>query len=204
VAFENTGNDTAHNIYVMDTLSDHLDMNTLEVVAASAAMDIYSYNDGVNNIVKFDFPAIMLPDSSHPDFCHGLFFFKIKTKTGLADGTHIPNRVGIYFDYNDVVMTNTVTNIKGCPPVVVNGVAVISGYAKSVLYPNPGSNEVIIKTERGAYSSYTLCNSVGQEIMHGVINGTATQMNVKALPPGVYYVTLRGEQGREVLRFVKE
>jgi len=57
VNFENTGNDTAHNISVMDTLSDNLDPHTLNIEIASSVMNIAIINDGVHNIVKFDFQA---------------------------------------------------------------------------------------------------------------------------------------------------
>ncbi len=116
IGFENTGNDTAYNIYVLDTLSDNVDPGTLNIVAASAAMDIYKFTAGGHNIVKFDFPHINLLDSSHHNLCHGMLVYTVKTKTGLPDCTHIQGRAGIYFDENPVVMTNTVENITGPAP----------------------------------------------------------------------------------------
>lgn len=118
VHFENTGNDTAYNVHVMDTLPIYVDMKTLEMVYASAAMNVMSMTETGQNVVKFDFPNIKLWDSSHKDKNKGMFQFKVKVKNGLADGIDIPNRVGIYFDYNDVVMTNTVENIIGMSPIL--------------------------------------------------------------------------------------
>jgi hypothetical protein len=118
VRFENTGNDTAHNVYVLDTLSDNLDPATLEIEASSHAMNVTVLNDGVRNIAKFDFPNIKLLDSAHHGLNDGMFLFNIKARSTLADGDMIPNRVGIYFDYNPVVMTNTVTNIIGIAPIL--------------------------------------------------------------------------------------
>ena len=63
IRFQNTGNDTAHNISIMDTLSDNLDIRSLNMEIASSAMNIAILNDGVHNIAKFDFPNINLLDS---------------------------------------------------------------------------------------------------------------------------------------------
>ncbi len=125
VRFENTGNDTAHNIYVLDTLSDGLDPSTLEVEIASAAMNVSVINDGVRNIARFDFPNIKLLDSSYHNLCNGMFIFNIKAKDALVDGTEIKNRVGIYFDGNPVVMTNEVTNTIGVAPLTGSAFACI-------------------------------------------------------------------------------
>ncbi len=105
IHFENTGNDTAHNIYVLDTLPPQLDIETFRVVSASAVMMVGIQKAGDYQIAKFDFPNIMLPDSSHHGFADGMFTFKIQSKPTVIDGTVINNRAGIYFDDNPVVMT---------------------------------------------------------------------------------------------------
>ncbi len=117
IYFENMGNDTAHNIYVMDTLSDNLDLSTMKIVDATATMNIYRFKQDGINVLKFDFPNIKLPDSSHHNLCKGSFSYKIKTKNALSDGTTIPNRAGIYFDYNEPVLTNTVVSTIGMAPL---------------------------------------------------------------------------------------
>ena len=111
IHFENTGNDTAHNIYVLDTLPNNVDPGTMILLGASSTMNIAHITSGGLNIVKFDFPGINLLDSSHHGLCDGMVFFKIKTRHSLATGTTLFNRAGIYFDINPVVMTNEVENI---------------------------------------------------------------------------------------------
>jgi len=159
VGFENTGNDTAHNIFVLDTLSEYLDMSTFRIIASSAAMYVTKINNAGYHIIKFDFPGIMLPDSSHHDLCHGLFIYSIKTKTGIPQNTAIPARVGIYFDHNPVVLTNTIENIVDCPTYVHE----VYNTNKVHLYPNPATNQLTIKTEQDAYTSFTITNSMGME-----------------------------------------
>ena len=114
--FVNTGNDTAHNIYIMDTLSDNVDPHSLRVVSASATMNIGMFMSAGHTIVKFDFPNINLLDSSHHGLCTGMVIFTINSKAGLPDCSKIFNHAGIFFDINPVVMTDTVENIIGLPP----------------------------------------------------------------------------------------
>lgn len=158
VRFENTGNDTAHNISVVDTLPADVDPSTLEIVSASHAMVLSVVNDGINNIARFDFPAINLLDTSHHAMCNGMFIFRIKATSTVPDGTVIPNRVGIYFDENPVVMTNTVSNETGLPPITgPNDVCI--GYSAQYTNLMPG----------GAWSSST--PAVGSISSTGAVSG---------------------------------
>ena len=111
INFENTGNDTAHDIYVMDTLSDNVDPHTVQILSVSAPMNIATLTAGGHHILKFDFPNINLLDSSHHGQCDGMVTFKVKSLPGLADSATIYNHAGIFFDDNPVVMTDTVLNM---------------------------------------------------------------------------------------------
>ncbi|PQJ12589.1 hypothetical protein CJD36_002250 [Flavipsychrobacter stenotrophus] len=119
IEFENDGNDTAQNIYVMDTLSDALNLSSLRMVGASAAMKIAILHSGGHNIIKFDFPGIKLPDSTHHGHCTGQVMYTINTKTGLSDGTDLLTHAGIFFDDNPVVLTDTAFNKILVPNVVI-------------------------------------------------------------------------------------
>ncbi len=200
INFENTGNDTAFNIHVMDTLSDNLDISSLKIVTASANMDIELFNDGAHNIVKFDFPQINLLDSSHHGLCDGTVIFTIKNKAGIPNGSTIYNQAGIYFDDNDVVMTNTVENIKGCP---IESVAAVKTTHTVEIYPNPTTDELTIKLNDDTYSSFTITNNVGQVLMQQQLSTPLTKVNVKTLPAGLYYITVKGDNGSKVQKFVK-
>jgi hypothetical protein len=201
VHFENTGNDTADNIYVLDTLSDYLDPATLAVQFNSHEMYLTKSTYNTHTIFRFDFPNIKLLDSSQHGLCDGLFTYTIRPKTGLPNGTDIESRVGIYFDYNDVVMTNTVVNKKGCPPP--NTVSPVADNRMAMLYPNPANESVTINAISD-YSSYTITNYIGQAVVEGRIQNVQTKVDVSKLSPGVYILTLRGEQKLERLKFLKE
>ncbi|PQJ08825.1 hypothetical protein CJD36_022025 [Flavipsychrobacter stenotrophus] len=200
IQFENIGNDTAHNVYVMDTLSDNLDPHSLNILMASAQMDVSLINDGTHNIIKFDFPGINLMDSSQHDLCGGAVIYDIKRYPGLTNGTNLYNRAGIYFDHNSVVMTNTVTTTIGCDLLNLPDTAAST---EVEIYPNPATSELTIKADKLVYSTVVITNAVGQQFSLQNITANVSKVNVKSLAAGVYYVTLSGSNGNKVLRFVK-
>jgi hypothetical protein len=199
IEFENVGNDTAFNIYVLDTLPAQVDAKSLRIVSSTHATYISQYSSGPYNIVKFDFPGINLLDSLHHDKCTGTFTYTINSKTGLPFGTHIDHKAGIYFDDNGLVETNMVENTIGWPAGVNN----VSANNKVQVYPNPASSEVTIKADNGRYNSFAITNSIGQEVMQQNLTNNETSVNVKALPAGVYYITLKGTDGNVVRKLVK-
>ena len=185
--FENTGNDTAQNIYVLDTISNYLDIHSLSLVAASHTMITSKVFNGTNWVMKFDFPNIKLLDSSHHNQCTGLAVFTIKTKPGLANGTVIPNRAGIYFDDNPVVLTNTVTDIIGTP----SGITQISAATVAPhIYPNPAHNELHI--EGTDIHSIEVTNLLGQVVLSSHNASISTTLNIESLQPGIYFVRVNG------------
>ena len=201
VLFENTGNDTAHNIYIMDTLSDNLDPKSLRIVSASNTMNISKWYDSIHhNIYKFEFPHINLLDSSHHNRCDGMFIYAIKTKAGLPTGATIFNHAGIFFDDNAVVMTDITENVMNCPLSITN---TPHSAPTPTLFPNPATSELTIHTPGNNYSSFIITNLMGQQQMMQVITKSETKVNIAALPAGVYFVTFSGEGGEVVKKFVR-
>jgi|GEM_PF-941221 len=110
IHFQNTGTAPAQNITINDTISQYLDIATLQVVSSSSAVEVYN-PELTNGIVKFRFNNINLPDStSSPDGSIGYVAYSIQPKPDLAAGTQILNDAGIYFDYNPAVVTNATLN----------------------------------------------------------------------------------------------
>lgn len=108
VRFQNTGTAEAIDIYVLDTLDSDLDLNTVRILAHSHPMHTEVLP---GNVLKFVYDSIMLPDStSNEAGSHGYVIFEIMPNAGLANGIQITNDVGIYFDFNPPVYTNTVLN----------------------------------------------------------------------------------------------
>ncbi|MBU0763613.1 MAG: VCBS repeat-containing protein, partial [Bacteroidetes bacterium] len=109
IRFQNTGTAPAYNIILRDVLDSDLDLSTLIILSASH--NITRKEIIPDNALILTFENIMLPDSSaDPEGSNGYVIFSIKPKAGLPDGTTITNQAGIYFDLNNVVLTNTTLN----------------------------------------------------------------------------------------------
>lgn len=201
VHFENIGSAPAVNIYVMDTLSPLLDPATFSIDMSTHPMIITKQFINNKTIYKFDFPNINLADSSDHANRDGMFMYTIRNRPSMGIGLATYNRVGIYFDYNDVLMTNTAVARKGCPvlPTSVTTVAVPT----FTIYPNPASDELTIEAPQGRYTRLTITNIVGQQLLQQDIHKPEFDVDVRQLSPGMYFVTMQGEGGSSVKKFVK-
>ncbi len=110
IRFQNTGNDTAFNVVIADTLSSLLQANTLQMISTSQPCKVTV----TGNIVYFEFLNILLPDNKTNDIgSNGYVSFSVQPQTSVSNGTTINNIASIYFDYNTPIVTNTaVTSIQ--------------------------------------------------------------------------------------------
>ena len=108
IRFQNTGNDTAFTVRLEDKLSDQLDLETFKPLTASHDYRATILEGGTLEVL---FENILLVDSvrNEPE-SHGFFTFEIKPNENVSDFTAIENTAGIYFDFNQPVITNTTKN----------------------------------------------------------------------------------------------
>ena len=105
VRFQNTGTDTAFTVVITDTLSQHLEVASLNIISSSHPMTYQIVN---NNVLKFTFSNILLPDSNvNEPASHGSVMYSIRQNVSNAIGDTIENTANIYFDFNAPVITNT-------------------------------------------------------------------------------------------------
>jgi hypothetical protein len=125
VRFQNTGTDTAYNVYVRDTLDlPNLDMNGFRIVGATHPYQVTMSSGGQ---LEFAFPNIMLPDSGANQMgSNGSLTYQVAPKAGLPLGTVISNSASIYFDFNAPVKTNT-THSRICDLLNADYVATPNG-----------------------------------------------------------------------------
>ena len=115
------------------------------------------------------------------------------------------------------VASTSTASIPPCPAADVNygdardySVTILSPLSTAQLavgtieiFPNPATDELTIKMDNGAYTTFTITNSVGQQIQHQSLTATQTKVDVSGLPAGLYYITLMGDNGSKVAKFVK-
>ncbi|MBU1720631.1 MAG: T9SS type A sorting domain-containing protein [Bacteroidetes bacterium] len=141
IRFQNTGNDTAFNIVITDTLDLSLNLSSLEIVASSHPVEALLKD----NIILFYFNDIFLPDSGRNESAsHGFVRYRIKSDTSIMENTEVQNIANIYFDYNPAIVTNYVTN--KMVSFLPQGVQDFSGMQNPYLfvYPQPADEDVSI------------------------------------------------------------
>jgi sugar lactone lactonase YvrE len=185
IRFQNTGTDVAYRVVVVDTLSEHLDLSTLQVGAASHAHRLEVSGKG-RPVLTWTFDNIMLPDSTADEpNSHGYIQFSIKPKADLPEKTAVENFADIFFDYNSPVRTNvTVNRIYDMPPVIKESVRmdledILATPGITSFAPAAGryGTEVVLSGKK--FSGITARNKVYfNNVAAQVLSATATELRV--------------------------
>ncbi len=190
IRFQNTGTDTAFKVVVLDTLSQLLDVTSLEVTSASHD---YTYSLRERTL-SFVFDNILLVDSTknEPE-SHGFVTFNIDMIDDLEDDQVIENSAAIYFDFNDPIITN-ITQLK-IGSDFIEDVSVSSIYNPEeidiVVSPNPvGINSLLnIKTDSNQDYNVEIFDVIGSRVYAGRLNGTIDLAN-ENFEKGIYVLRL--------------
>jgi hypothetical protein len=195
IRFQNTGNDTAFVVKVVDTIAANLDIHSLRMIGASHPFEI-NFN---GRIVTWLFKNIKLPDSTtNHDGSIGYFSFSMNVAKPVW-GTKYSNKAAIYFDYNAPVITNA---------AVVTPVDPITALANNRTdqtiwaYPNPTHDKLYFE---GLASTTTveLTNTMGQIVRKSVLE-PGQSLDMSGLSSGLYIYHLSGPAMNVVGRVVKE
>ncbi len=156
IKFQNRNYDTVHQVVILDTLSQNLDLNTFEVLTSSHAVKTTYTSDGV---LEFRFDNIILVDSvTNEPLSHGFVKYRIHAKENLPDFTVINNSASIYLDFNPPFTTNTTNNtltylIPGSTSVISEST---STEANIKVYPNPFNHTAYLEYENTDSTPYLL------------------------------------------------
>lgn len=147
IRFQNTGTDTAFTVVIRDTLSEHLDITT---IVPNASSHFYRFGVFENNIIEFTFPNIMLPDSLvNQAASQGFVKFEIAQQVDNPIGTRIENSSGIFFDFNEPVITNTTFHTIGENFLDIVNQTITAGteFFEITVAPNPMNDIAFIEVE---------------------------------------------------------
>lgn len=202
IRFQNTGNDTAFNIVLRDTLSPRLNPATFQTGASSHP---YTWTLRGQGIIEFRFDNILLPDSNvNEPASHGYVNFGVEQVEGNEPGTVIENQVAIYFDYNEPVLTNIEFNTVEedfidtlLIDTILQGVGEVFPDAQSVkTYPNPMRDHLTIEADFSHAGTYRflLFDGLGQEIRNVAISHRGKwKLEGSGLESGLYYYRIEWE-----------
>ncbi len=111
IRFQNTGNDTAFQVIIRDTLDEDIDLSSFQLLGS-----VFDLSPEVEiregRYLKFQYDNINLPDSL-TDFIgsQGAVRYLVRANEDIEEGTFIDNTAHIFFDFNPAVITNTVTSL---------------------------------------------------------------------------------------------
>ena len=152
VRFQNTGNASAMRVVVVDSLSPLLDPVSLRLISNSHPM-VAEWMPG--HVLRFVFDGIDLPDStSNEPESHGHVVFELSPVATQQEGDEVTNAVGIFFDYNDPIITNTMHHtFTADVPIDCFSVGITEQGSTGILvFPNPCTSGCCVHNPKGASS----------------------------------------------------
>lgn len=194
IRFQNTGNDTAFNVMLVDTLSGFLNPNSIQMGASSHS---YTWDVVQEHILRIKFNNIMLPDSNtNEPASNGFVRFRIEQMANNPVGTLIENSAAIYFDFNAPVITNTTFHEIGEDFIVVSSVNTIKDQQQSNVwvFPNPIEQSATWQTE-AIYNELrlSLFDALGRQVGEWQTS-QSNQLSIsrQQWETGVYFYRLEG------------
>ena len=200
IRFMNTGTAAAQFVRIEDILPiDQLDMSTMEFVAASHPGYDLEFNTDTLSVL---FDGIMLPDSG-TDFLgsQGFISFRIAPYSNMQVNESILNEASIFFDFNEPIITNTVSTTLLLPTAVEEIIK-----ARFTIYPNPNKTGVVNIVAENNFTELRFYNVLGSLVKSQIVSGNRITTNVSDLDNGVYFIQLVGENANNfgVQKFVKQ
>ena len=192
IRFQNTGTDTAFTVVIRDTLSEFLDPSSIYFVTASHDYELTMDGDALS----FTFNNILLPDSTtNEPASNGFVKFQIQPNTEEI-GTQIRNRTGIYFDFNEPVITNeTLHTINDdCLESIVS-IRDLDLIEDVSIIPNPFNHSFIMELNEGYYEDLELKIFYSNGILFDQINASGNKIvySNQNMHEGIYFYELHND-----------
>lgn len=207
IRFQNVGNYYATNIVVVDTIPQELDITTLRPSTVSHECKFEMLE---NNVIKWSFTDINLPDSTTNEMeSHGFVQFTITPKSNLSQGTIIENQAHIKFDFEYPLATNIVKSTIDHKYEERN-----KNEVQLFLYPNPAVdylNLFMYYPDTQFYKNALKESLIQKQIKIYTIQGKLVtshyygkspnnhQIDISNLPEGIYIVEVTDQQNRRLI-----
>ncbi len=198
IRFQNTGNDVAYDVTILDTLDANLDWSTFRVLGSSHS-EVLSTSLNDEGVITFDFTDIFLPDStSNLEGSNGHLTYMIRALEGIDENTVIRNSAGIYFDQNPPVITNTTLSVM--VSMLTSTTTPDDLFPDLAILPNP--NTGTFQVENIPRGTYNLLNTKGQIIQSGQVE-SGTLIDISASAQGVYFIQMMIDEQMVTRRLIK-
>jgi len=192
IRFQNTGTDTAFNVFIDDQISDLMDLTSLRGGASSHAYEIEILDE---RIVKFKFDNIMLPDSNVNLLgSNGFVNYYLTQNPGHVNGTIIENYADIFFDFNDPVRTNTTYHEVDDGTTHTNDLSAAIDFGLS---PNPTKDNIILTTKDdiGPNAQVSIVDLQGKVLHVQRLQENKQEIDLSSISAGIYLMYVKAEDG---------
>lgn len=205
IRFQNTGNDTAYTVSVLEPIPTGLDPAS---IIPGTASHPFTFAKTANGEMLFLFNNINLPDSlANPLGSNGFLTYTARPMEGLPAGYVISGAAEIYFDFNPPILTNTVFHTIAENFIVVDAYDVPDQQLSLAVFPNPGDDLIhfSMKNHNGQVWQVQLYDAMGKLVKSADSNRDLLPVSCSELPSGIYIfqVTMAGHSlstGKVVIR----
>jgi uncharacterized repeat protein (TIGR01451 family) len=182
IRFQNTGTAHAVNVRLETLLDANLDWETFQPIGASHGYRV----ERSNGNLQFFFDNINLAYTALDEpASHGFVSYKIKPKASVSLGDSMSATAAIYFDFNEAIITNTVTT-------TVQNVAGNKDFAAGIftVYPNPALGTVTLNFNKEVTNAnVTVHDVMGKKVLSASVTGNQDSINISALTSGIYFIS---------------
>ena len=200
ISFSNVGTDTIKRVVIRDTISNYLDITSIQPGASSHPYELEVYDNGILKITLSDIQ--LLPDGSAEEaLTYGFVKFRIAQKPDNPSGTKINNSAAIFLNYDAPIQTNIVSHEIADFPEVLDTVEIISSTEVIVpgveikIYPNPFVEATTFEIMGKEYDrvEITILDLNGRVIRRDSFRGNQFHFYRNLLPQGVFIYKLETE-----------
>ena len=202
IHFQNTGNDTAFNISVADTISANLNLNSIRIISSSHTCQLNSNSNSKR--AEFIFNNILLPDSNiNEPLSHGFVKYAIKPLNSLIVGDSINNTAYIYFDFNAAVITNTCVT-KVSEPLSIRGVK--TNIETINIYPNPGTGlyHINFSSNTNSLKTVEVFSLLGDKIISFATKNNSVVIDLSKQPQGIYMLRVNDAENTFTGKLIRQ
>ncbi len=192
IRFQNTGTDTAFTVRIEDPITKKFNISSLNPVAAS-----HDYTWSVNNgMLVVLFENIQLVDSfKNEPASHGFIKFEIQLDSLTLRGDDVKNLAGIFFDFNEPIITEEVITVIGQPLNTKE-----HSFESISAFPNPANGLVYISGDALSDKPQDLLiyDIHGKLILSQKISHFNNTIDISKCTPGTYMLMMKS--GEKVYR----
>jgi hypothetical protein len=203
VRFQNEGNFSAKDVFVVDSLDQKFDKYSLTFLESSHPFTLEDIVSDNENIVKFNFNDIYLDYKANDDLAsQGYFKYMIKAKEDVELNDIMENRAAIYFDQNPPIITNLTQNKYVESTLNVSSIPADGNPIK--FWPNPVDTVIHLQSDDASEFKVSVYNILGQKILFETNLVGNSELNVESLQTGIYLLHVTTNLGNaQTIKFIK-